>query len=237
LKHADASNDMLRTKRLGGSKILRSALSFVSAAALLLAGFTLAGRALSLWEPVDRPDTDSSAVPVLERRDSDAASRAMPPAVVHSKPSPPVSVRSALLIALGAFALRVFPTRCLWLVRQLEDFAWSLRERVSRMSGGRANLAFASQPGTSLGRGRAPPPLKKLKDFTGSLPKPRVSAVARRENPRRPPAGVRTERTRGRRAETSVRAFLFEFRDDVLIVTLAVILAVTVGILTALYAG
>lgn len=233
----------------------------------MLAGFTLTGRVLGLWEPVNRLGSDSSGVPMLEHRDSEA-SRAIPAAVVHSKPSPPVSVRLALLIALGAFALRVVPTCCLWLLRQLEDFAWSLRERVSRTSTRRGNLAFASQPGTNLGRGRAPPPLKKLKEFTSSPRKPRASAVARPENLSRSPSGVRNVRTGVRRAgarttlplpvrvirlerprlrrafagptpvrKTSVRTFLYEFHDDVVIVTLAVILAVTVGILTALYAS
>jgi len=232
----------------------------------LLAGFTFAGRVLGLWEPVAPPEADSSAVPVLERRDSHAGSRAIRAAVVHSKPSPPVSVRLALLIALGAFALRVVPTCCLWLVRQLEDYAWSLRERVSRTSTGRANLAFASQPGRNLGRGRAPPPLKNLKEFTSSPPNPSVSPVARPENLARSPSAVRNVRTRVRRAgartplavrvirlerprlrrasagptpvrKTSVRAFLYKFRDDVVIVTLAVILAVTVGILMGFYAS
>jgi len=188
--------------------------------------------------------------------------------VVHSTPSAPVSVRLALLIALGAFALRVLPMWCLWLVRQLEDYAWSLRERVSRTSTGRANLAFASQSGRNLGRGRAPPPLKNLKELTSSPPNPSVSAVACPENLAWSPSGVRNVRTRLRRArarttlppavrvirlqrprlrrafagptparKTSVRAFLYEFRDDVVSVTLAVIVAVTVGILTALYAN
>lgn len=230
----------------------------------MLAGFTLTGHELGLWEPVNRLGDDPSGVPVLERRDSDA----IPPAVVRSKPSPPVSVRLALLIALGVFALRVLPPLCLWLLRQLEDYALSLRERGSRTSTERATLAFASQPGTNLGRGRAPPPLKKPKEYTSSPAKPRISAVARPENVSRSPSGVRNVRTRTRRAgarttlplavrvtrperprlrrvsagptrvrKTSVRAFLYEFRDDVIIVTLAVILALTVGILTVLYAS
>jgi hypothetical protein len=56
---------------------------------------------------------------------------------------------------------------------------------------------------------------------------------------------TRLERPRLRRGsagptpvrKTSVRAFLYKFRHDVVMVTLAVILAVTVGILTALYAS
>lgn len=234
----------------------------------MLAGFTLTGGELGLWEPVNPLGDDPSGAPMLERRDSNAASGTTPPAVVHSKPSPPVSVRLALLIALGAFALRVLPPRCLWLLRQLEDYAWSLRERGSRPGTGRANLAFASQPGTNLGRSGAPPPLKKPKEYKSSPPKPRISAVARPENLWRSPSGVRNVRTRVRRAcarttfplavrvihrerprlrrafagptpvrKTSVRAFLYEFRDDVVIVTLAVILAATVGVLTVLYAS
>jgi hypothetical protein len=206
----------------------------------LLAGFTLAGRVLGLWEPVNRQGSDSSGVPVQVPRDSDAAPRALPPAGVHSKPSPPVSVRLALLIALGAFAFGVLPTLCLWLVRQLEDYAWSLRERVSRTSTGRADLAFASQLRTNPGRDRAPPPPKKPKEFTGSPVKPLISAVARPENLAGPPSGVPNRRAFAGPTpvrKPSVRAFFYEFRDDLVIVTLALILAVTVGILTVLYAS
>ena len=127
-------------------------------------------------------------------------------------------------------------------------------------------VRFAAR--NELGPGSRSPAAEKAKEYTSSPPKPRISAVARPENLSRSPSGVRTVRTRVRRAcarttftlavrvirrerprlrrafagptpvrKTSVRAFLYEFRDDVVIVTLAVILAATVGVLTVLYAS
>ena len=89
--------------------MLRSALTIVSAAALLLAGFTFAGRVIGLWDPVEPGDSGALPVRVLDRPDFDAASRAVPPVVVQSKPSPPVSLRLALLIGLACLALSVLP--------------------------------------------------------------------------------------------------------------------------------
>ncbi len=163
--------------------MLRSALTFVSAAALLLAGFTFAGRVIGLWDPVEPGDSGGSPVRVLDRPDFDAASRAVPPVVVHSKPSPPVSLRLALLIALVCLALSVLPTLAR-LPRRLEDSAWSPRKRVSRTSTGRANPLFASQLGGNLGLSRAPPAQQSLKELPSPLLRSRRSAAARLKNPR-----------------------------------------------------
>ena len=244
--------------------MLRSALTFVSAAALLLAGFTFAGRMIGLWDPVEPGDSGGLPVRVLDRPDFDTASRATPPVVMHSNPSPPVSLRLALLIALACLALSVLPTLAR-LPRQLEDSAWSLRKRVSRASTGRANVLFASQLGGNLGLGRAPPAQQSLKELPSPPLRPRRSAAARLKNlawlssavrtgqpaVRRasakatvalPASAVRPESPRRRRAFAAttpvriraVHAFLYEFRDDIV---LAVVLGVTIGALAALYAS
>ena len=229
--------------------MLRSALTIVSAAALLLAGFTFAGRVIGLWDPVEPGDSGGLPVRVLDRPDFDAASRAIPPAVVHSKPSPPVSLRLALLIALACLALSVLPTLAR-LPRRLEDSAWSLRKRVSP-----GNLALS----------RAPPAQQPLKELPSPPLRSRRSAAARLQNlawlsstartvhpgVRRASAKgtvalrasvVRPEQSRRRRAFAAttliriraVHSFLYEFRDDIV---LAVVLGVTIGALAALYAS
>lgn len=244
--------------------MLRSALTFVSAAALLLAGFTFAGRVIGLWDPVEPGDSGGSPVRVLDRPDFDAASRAVPPVVVHSKPSPPVSLRLALLIALVCLALSVLPTLAR-LPRRLEDSAWSPRKRVSRTSTGRTNPLFASQLGGNLGLSRAPPAQQSLKELPSPPLRSRRSAAARLKNlswlssavrtvhpgVRRasakatvalPASVVRPEQSRRRRAFAAttlvrmraVHSFLYEFRDDIV---LAVVLGVTIGALAALYAS
>lgn len=244
--------------------MLRSALTFVSAAALLLAGFTFAGRVIGLWDPVEPGDSGGLPVRVLDRPDFDAASRVIPPVVVHSKPSPPVSLRLALLIALVCLALSVLPSLAR-LPRRLEDSAWLPRKRVSRTSTGRANVLFASQLGGNLGLSRAPPAQQSLKELPSPPLRSRRSAAARLKNlswlssavrtvhpgVRRasakatvalPASVVRPEQSRRRRtfaATTlvrirSVHAFLYEFRDDIV---LAVVLGVTIGALAALYAS
>ena len=245
--------------------MLRSALTIVSATALLLAGFTFAGRVIGLWDPVEPGDSGGLPVRVLDRPDFDAASRAIPPVVVHSKPSPPVSLRSALLIALACLTLSVLPTLAR-LPRRLEDSAWSLRKRVSRTSTERANVLFASQLGGNLGLSRAPPAQQSLKELPSPPLRSRRSTAARLKNlawlssavrtmhhpkVRRasakatvalPASVVRPEQSRRRRAFAAttlvriraVHAFLYEFRDDIV---LAVVLGVTIGALAAFYAS
>lgn len=244
--------------------MLRSALTFVSAAALLLAGFTFAGRVIGLWDPVEPGGSGGLPVRVLDRPDFDAASRAIPPVTVHSKPSPPVSLRLALLIALACLALSVLPTLAR-LPRRLEDHAWSFRQQGFRTSTVRANVLLASQPAGNLGLSRAPPAPQTLKELPSPPLRSRGSAAARLKNlaqfpsavramhPRArwavakapvasPASVVRLERPRLRRTfavTTMVRvrevhSFLYEFRDDIV---LAVVLGVTIALLAALYAS
>ena len=242
--------------------MLRSALTFVSAAALLLAGFTFAGRVIGLWDPVEPEDSGALPVRVLDRPDFDAASRAVPPVVVHSKPSPPVSLRLALLIGLACLALSVLPVLAR-LPRRLEDHGWSRRQRVSRT--GHANVLFASQLGGHLGLSRAPPAQQTLKELPSPPLRSRGPAAVRIRNLAQLPAAVRTAHPRARRAFAEAReampvsvvlrgrsrvlrasaattrvrvravhSFLYAFRDDIV---LAVVLGVTIGLLAALYAS
>lgn len=242
--------------------MLRSALTFVSAAALLLAGFTFAGRVIGLWDPVEPGDSGALPVRVLDRPDFDAASRAVPPVVVHSKPSPPVSLRLALLIGLACLALSVLPVLAR-LPRRLEDHGWSRRQRVSRT--GHANVLFASQLGGNLGLSRAPPAQQTLKELPSPPLRSRGPAAARIKNLAQLPAAVRTAHPRARRAFAEARvampisvvrpgrsrvlrtfaattrvrvcavhSFLYAFRDDIVLV---VVLGVTIGLLAALYAS
>jgi hypothetical protein len=204
--------------------MLRSALTFVSAAALLLAGFTFAGRVIGLWDPVEPGDSGGLPVRVLDRPDFDPGSRAIPPVAVHSKPSPPVSLRLALLIALACLALSVLPTLAR-LPRRLEDHAWSLRTRGFRTSTGRTNVLFASQPAGNLGLSRAPP----ARPFT-KAPVASPASVVRPERPRLRRTFAATTMVRVR----EVHSFLYEFRDDIV---LAVVLGVTIALLAALYAS
>jgi hypothetical protein len=244
--------------------MLRSALTVVSAAALLLAGFTFAGRVIGLWDPVEPGDSGGLPVRVLDRSDLDAASPAIPPAAVHSKPSPPVSLRLALLIALACLALSVLPALAR-LPRRLEDHAWLLRKRGFRTSTGLTKGPFASQLAGNLCLSRAPPALQTLKEFPRPPLRSLGSAVARPKNLAQLPAAVRTMHSQVRRAfakapvtspasvvrpegprllrafaaTTMVRvrevhSFLYEFRDDIV---LAVVLGVTIALLAALYAN
>ena len=241
--------------------MLRSALTFVSAAALLLAGFTFAGRVIGLWDPVEPGDSGALPVRVLDRPDFDAASRAVPSVVVHSKPSPPVSLRLALLIGLACLALSVLPVLAR-LPRRLEDHGWSRRQRVSRT--GHGNVLFASQLGGNLGLSRAPPAQQTLKELPSPSLRSRGPAAVRTKNLAQLRAAVRTAHPRARRAFAEARAmpisvvrprrsrvlrtfaattrvrvravhsFLYAFRDDIV---LAVVLGVTIGLLAALYAS
>ncbi|CAN5288265.1 hypothetical protein BH18ACT14_BH18ACT14_10500 [soil metagenome] len=196
---------------------------------------------------------------VLDRPDFDPASRVVPPVVAHSKPSPPVSLRLALLIALVCLALSILPTLAR-LPRRLEDHAWSRRKRASRT--GHAHVLFAAQLEGNLGLSRAPPAQQTLKEFPSPALRSHGSAAARLKDPQLPSA-VRATHPRVRRAfakapaalpasvvrpvrprrafaaTTRVRvrafhSFLYEFRDDIV---LAVVLAMTIGLLAALYAS
>jgi hypothetical protein len=98
---------------------LRPALTLVAAVAVLLAGFTLAGDVVGLWDPVEPQGGDFGAHLAPDRRGSDAVSRAIPASA--QKPSPPISVRLALLIAFASSALIVLPSCGRRLARRLDD--------------------------------------------------------------------------------------------------------------------
>jgi hypothetical protein len=242
--------------------MLRSALTFVSAAAPLLAGFTFAGRVIGLWDPSSLETLVPFPSGCWTAPTFDAASRAVPPVVVHSKPSPPVSLRLALLIGLACLALSVLPVLAR-LPRRLEDQGWSRRQRVSRT--GHANALFASQLAGNLGLSRAPRAQQTLKELPSPPLRSRGSAAARVKSLAQLPAAVRTAHPPARRAFAEARvampvsvvrpgrsrvlrtfaattrvrvravhSFLYAFRDDIV---LAVVLGVTIGLLAALYAS
>jgi hypothetical protein len=150
-----------------GDRILRSALIFVSAAAFLLAGFTYGGGLIGLWDPLEPRDSGSAlADRVLPLGDSDAASRVPP--VLRPKPSPPMPVRLALLIALSSSALAFLPLLGSSLARLLANFAWPHGRRLSHAGAGRARPPWASPAvAANLGVSRAPPPQ------TAPKPKPK----------------------------------------------------------------
>jgi hypothetical protein len=117
MKHGGALTKKLRA----GTRIeiLRPALTLVAAVAVLLAGFTLAGNVVGLWDPVEPQSDDFGARLAPDRRGSDAVSRAIPASA--QKPSPPISVRLALLIALASSVLIVLPSCGRRLARGLND--------------------------------------------------------------------------------------------------------------------
>jgi hypothetical protein len=132
---------------------LRPALTLVAAVAVLLAGFALAGNVVGLWDPVEPQRGDFGARLAPDRRDSDAVSRAIPASA--QKPSPPISVRSALLIALVSSVLSVLPSCGRRLARRLDDLVGpqvlggpALPRRILRRHGHRATTA----PATAVGR-------------------------------------------------------------------------------------
>jgi hypothetical protein len=97
---------------------LRPALTLIAAVAVFLGGLTFAGNVVGLWDPVERESGHLGARPGPDRRGSDAVSRAIPASA--EKPNPPISVRSALLIALVSSVLMVLPS-CGRLARRLGD--------------------------------------------------------------------------------------------------------------------
>jgi hypothetical protein len=245
--------------------MVRSALIVVTAASLLLAGFTFAGGLIGLWDPLEPGDSGVRSIRVVDRPDIDAASRAIAPVVAHSEPRPPVSLRITLLIALASLALSVLPILSR-LPRWLEDCAWSLRGRIPHTSTGRANVLVASELAGNLGPSREPPPQPALKESRSWALSSRLSALARLKNLRSPPAADRTRqrgvhrifarlppglpvsvarpgRPRSRWAlatpvrARAVRSFVYEVRGDAVGLALAVGLGVAIVILSALYAN
>jgi hypothetical protein len=202
-----------------GTRILRSALTFVSAAAFLLAGFTYAGGLIGVWDPLKPRDSGSAlAVRVLQRRDSDAASRVRP--VLRPKPSPPVPLRLALMIALTSSALAFLPILGSRFARLLGNHAWSHGARLSRAGAGSARPPWAS-PATSakFGVSRAPPPQTKPRRFSRSpvvRPHTFASVMLR---------------------EASIRSLLHKTAEGVVLVGLSLVLGAAIGILAALYGG
>jgi hypothetical protein len=202
-----------------GTRILRSALTFVSAAAFLLAGFTYAGDLIGVWDPLKPRDSGSSlAVRALQRGDSDAATRARP--VLRPKPSSPVPLRSALLIALASSALAFLPILGSRLVRLLTHYAWSHGTRLSCAGAGPARPPWASPAkSANLDVSRAPPPQTKPRRFSRSpvvRPHTFASVMLR---------------------EASIRSLLHETAEGVVLVGLSLVLGAAIGILAALYGG
>jgi hypothetical protein len=132
---------------------LRLALTLVAAVAVLLAGFTFAGDVVGLWDPVESQGGDFGARLAPDGRGSDAVSRAIPASA--QKPSPPISVRLALLIAFAASVLIVLPSCGRRLARRLDDLVGpqvlggpALPRRILRRLGQRATAV----PVTAVGR-------------------------------------------------------------------------------------
>jgi hypothetical protein len=98
---------------------LRSALTLIAAVAVLLAGLTFAGNVVGLWDPVEPASGHVGAGLGPDRRGSDAVPRAIPASA--QKPSPPISVQSAVLIALVSLLLMVLPSCGRRLARRLDD--------------------------------------------------------------------------------------------------------------------
>jgi hypothetical protein len=229
-----------------GTRILRSALTFVSAAAFLLAGFTYAGDLIGVWDPLKPRDSGSSlAVRALQRGDSDAATRARP--VLRPKPSSPVPLRSALLIALASSALAFLPILGSRLVRLLTHYAWSHGTRLSCAGAGPARPPWASPAkSANLDVSRAPPPQTKPRRFSRSpVVRPRVSRAGA---PLRSPLrlvglaragllGLRHAFARVLLREASIRSLLHRTAEGVVLVGLSLVLGAAIGILAALYGG
>ena len=116
MKSSGARAEKLRQDE--GSK-LRPALTLIAAVAVLLGGLTFAGNVMGLWDPVEPESGHFGARPGPDRRGSDAVSRVIP--APAQKPSPPISVRSALLIALVSSVLMVLPSCGRRLAKRLGD--------------------------------------------------------------------------------------------------------------------
>lgn len=97
-------------------------LIFVSAVALLLAGFVGVGGAIGLWEPVHvQSSARDVTVRMLQSGDARAASESPPDT------NPPVSVRSALLVALASAAFALLLAGGSRFARWLSDVPYALR--------------------------------------------------------------------------------------------------------------
>jgi hypothetical protein len=157
------------------------------------------------------------AVRVLQRRDSDAASRARP--VLRPKPSSPVPLRLALMIALTSSALALLPILGSRLARLLGNYLLSHGARLSRAGAGLARPPWAS-PATSanLGVSRALPPQTKPRRFSRS------------------PAW-RLTFARVMLREASIRSLLYKTAEGAVLVGLSLVLGAAIGILAALYGG
>ena len=243
--------------------MLRSALTFVSAAALLLAGFTFAGRVIGLWDPVEPGDSGALPVRVLDRPDFDAASRARAPCRCAVEAEP------ASLSAIGPSDRSRLPRpQCPAHPRAVAQAARGpgvVAPPTGFPRTGHANVLFASQLGGNLGLSRAPPAQQTLKELPSPPLRSRGPAAARIKNLAQLAAAVRTAHPRARRAFAEARvampisvvrpgrsrvlrtfaattrvrvcavhSFLYAFRDDIV---LAVVLGVTIGLLAALYAS
>jgi hypothetical protein len=187
--------------------------------AFLLAGFTYGGGLIGVWDPLKPRDSGSAlAVRVLQRRDSDAASRARP--VLHPKPSSPVPLRLALMIALASSALAFLPILGSRFARLLGNYAWSHGTRLSRAGPGPARPPRASPAkSANLDVSRAPPPQTKPRRFSRSpvvRPHTFASVMLR---------------------EASIRSLLHETAEGVVLVGLSLVLGAAIGILAALYGG
>ena len=132
---------------------MRPALTLIAAVAVLLGGVTFAGNVMGLWDPVEPESGHFGARLGPDRRGSDAVLRAIP--APAQKPSPPISVRSALLIALVSFVLMVLPSCGRRLARRLGDLirpqalrGSALPRQTSRPLGQRGTTA----PVTVVGR-------------------------------------------------------------------------------------
>jgi hypothetical protein len=122
-QEAHRTAKLVAGQRIG---ILRSALIIVSVAALLLAGFARTGSVIGLWDPVEAPDSARGlSVEMLHSGDAREISQAARGA--PTDPNPPVSVRSALLIAFAAAALALLLAAGARAARWLSDLPYLLR--------------------------------------------------------------------------------------------------------------
>jgi hypothetical protein len=152
MKNGGASAERLRAGL--GIEILRPALTLVAAVAVLLAGFTFAGNLVGLWDPVEPEGGDFGARLAPDHSGSDASLRAIPASA--QKPSPPISVRSALLIALASSVVIVLPSCGRRLAKRLDDLVGpralgglAFPRRILRGFGQRATTG----PATAVARG------------------------------------------------------------------------------------
>jgi hypothetical protein len=156
-----------------------------------------------------------------------------------------VHVRLALLIALTSSALALLPILGLRLASLLANYAWSHGSRLSRARVGRAQVPWCS-PAVSANPGvsRAPPaqtrpkrssplPVVRARVFrvgTSVRSLSRLAGLARAW-----PLGLPQAFVRVMLPVASIRSALRETREVIAVVGLCTVLAVTIGILAALY--